>query len=225
MSKTLPSHAERIKRMMEGGVATVESRLDNLYLYSVINSARAWCLRQDYIKFKRWSPEAIQQYFPAYEDYFQDSVCYTRFELPIGVIQANAMDDGLVYFGSSSTKILRTNNFYRIQNRSVLSDFLNNSYMSPANGRYIGVLIEGLIVTVISQNPFQNPMMSAVFQEPNLLPDYNLQKDFYPLSSDMDDVMYQHILQTTMGVVYSKHPDSPYDSQEPVKANPPTPVK
>ncbi len=86
-------------------------------------------------------------------------------------------------------------------------------------------MLEGLIATVLSQNPFRNPLVSLVADNPMAFEDYSIEKDEYPISSDLEDMMYQHILQTTMGVVYSKRPDSPYDSQEPVKANPPTPVK
>lgn len=222
---TLPQHREKVIRLMEGGVKSSETRLDNNYVHSVIHSGRAWVLRQDFIKFKRWSQEAVQQYYPEYEDFFQDSVCYTRFELPTGFIQGNSAGDGLVYFGSSSNKILKTNNFWRIKDRNELSDFLNNSRMTPATGKYIGVMFEGLIATVISKDPFKNPLMVAVFDDPTALSDYSILKDNYPLSEDMSDPMYAHIYQTIMGVVYSKHPDSPYDSQEPVKYNPPTPAK
>ncbi len=222
---TLPAHAEKVKRMMEGGVKSSETRLDDQYVYSVVNAGRAWVLRQDFIKFRQWSPQAIQQYFPEYEDYFQNSVCYTRFELPTGFIQSNSGEDGLVYFGAATDKILKTNNFLRVNNSNELSDYLKSPRMLSTLNSNNWILTEGLIATVISKTVFQNAMMAAVFDEPNLLPDYNLKKDLYPLSNDMSDVMYQHILQTTMGIVYSKHPDSPYDSQEPVKANPPTPVK
>lgn len=203
--QTLPEHREKIIRLMEGGVATDENRLDDHYVDSVINDARANVLRTDFVKFRRWSPAAIQPFYPDYSEDLQDSACYTTFLLPTNFIQANDMQDGLVYFGSSSNKIETTRNFRRIKSRSELSDFVKSQTMNPS--RYVGVLIEGLRVTVISKNRIKEPMITGVFDTPAALPTYNIKADAYPISDDLAQVMYTYILQTTMGVVYSKNPD------------------
>lgn len=197
---------------MSGGVATDENRLDDHYVDSVIHDARSNVLRTDFVRFRRWSPAAIQTFFPEYSEDLQESACYTTFLLPTNFIQANSMQDGLVYCGSSSNKIATTRNFRRIKSRAELADFNKSQTMNPS--RYTGVLIEGLRVTIISKNRIREPMIAGVFDTPTALPTYNITLDAYPISDDLAQVMYTYILQTTMGVVFSKAPDDISSSSE-----------
>lgn len=215
---TIKEIAEKVVRLNEGSVSSDESRLDELYTYSVINQARAYVLRQDFLKYKRWSPSALQEFYPDYDATFQNSVCYTRFQLPTGFIQGNSAGDGLVYFGSSSEKVLTTTNFYRIQNRAYLSDFLNNEWMSPAAGRYNGVLIEGDLVTIISKDniKIKYPLVVAVFDDPTAIPTFNKIVDQYPISGDLEQQMYEIIENGTMKYAYAKLPDSISNTQIPL---------
>lgn len=211
---TLPEHAERIVRLMSGAIATDESRLDDDYLYSVIHDARAFVLRQDFIKYRRWSPSALQNFYPDYDTYIQDSLCYTRFLLPTPFIQGNAVSDGLVFCGASGEKIFSIRNFWRIKSRNELSDFLKNPTMTPATGRYVGVLTEGLTLTMVSKETIKYPLVSAVFDNPTLLPTYNLRKDNYPISADLSQLMENYILATTMNPAYSRPVDKLSNTQE-----------
>lgn len=203
---TLPQIKEKVERMLTGGIKSSESRWDAQFLYNEIHNARAVILRNDYIKNKRWSPQAIQPYYPEYDIDFQDSLCYTRFELPTGFIQADARHDGLVYFGSSSNKIMTTRAFSRIKSRVELSDFLRNKITSPASGLYVGVLIEGDLATIVSKDIIKYPYVSGVWDNPTLLLDYSLERDHYPMSSDMINIMATYIYESFLG----------RESQEPI---------
>src|SRR5947207_1899378 len=108
---TLPQIKEKVERMLTSGIKTSESKWDPKFLYAEIHDGRAVVLRNDFIKNKRWSPTALQTFYPDYDIDFQDSIHYTRFELPTGFIQGDSRQDGLVYFGSSSDKINTTINF------------------------------------------------------------------------------------------------------------------
>lgn len=205
---TLKEVKEKVERMLTSGIKTSESKYDAKFLYEEIHNGRALVLRNDYLKNKRWSPTAIQPYYPDYDIDFQDSVCYTRFELPTGFIQADARHDGMVYFGSSSDKIMTTRAFSRIKSRTELSDFLKHPVMSPASGRYVGVLIEGDLATIISKDTIKNPFISGVWDNPTKLPDYNIGKDQYPLPSDMINLMVTYIYEAFLGRMAESEPDT-----------------
>ncbi len=204
--KTLIAHREIVDRLMEGGIEFDENRLDNLYVEQVIHDARAYALRMDFQKQRRWSTSALQTYYPEYESTFQDSVCTTRFQLPMSFIQGNSGEDGLVSFGSSGD-IYKYRNFYRIKSRGELGDFLNHPVMSPSSGHYVGILLEGNIVQIFSKTTIKNPCLTGVFDNPTQLPSYNKEVDMYPLSDDMADVTYDIIKKGTMYQVFSKPPD------------------
>lgn len=216
---TLPEHREKVVRLISGGILTDENVYDDLYIDSIINDGRAYVLRQDYIKNKRWSPSATQVFYPEYEEYYQNTVRTTRFNIPTSFIQANSSSSGLVYFGSSTDEVFKVNNFWTIKSDNELSDFLNSERMSPATGKYIGVMFQGLTVKVVSKESMvKYPKMVAVFDTPSALPDYNVQKDQYPLSGDLSDVMYDIIEKGTLKTIYTTIPDMTSDSRK-------TPVK
>ena len=215
---TLRELAEETQRLMEGGIATDESRLDYPYVYSVINDSRANVLRKDFLKFKRWSPQAMQTFYPEYESYYQDSVCYTRFQLPTGFIQANPAQDGLIYIGSLGEKIFEIQSFFRIKNRNELADFMGNPRLNPAKAGYVGVLLEGLVATVIAkENMIENIQVVGVFEDPTMLPDYNINIDQYPISGDLLGALQDDVLKSTMAIVYSKPIDTMSDSKSTVQ--------
>lgn len=200
---------ERVMRLVSGGAdSDDDSILTDLYLESLIHTGRAFVLRQDFLKSRRWSHEATQIFYPDYEQDFQTDVYVTKFMLPTGFIQGSTLADGLVYFGSSGN-ILSTDNFRRIKNRNELSDFLNSPVMSPKSGRFNSVLIEGLLVTIFSKESIKikYPFISAVFNDPTALPTYNKDKDEYPLSADMITDVEQYVLKTTLAMVASQEPD------------------
>lgn len=200
--------------MLTAGVGNSQARWDTDFLYSEIHNGRAVILRNDYIKNKRWSPTAIQPFYPEYDVDFQDSVCYTRFELPTGFIQADTRHDGLVYFGSSSNKIMTTRAFRRIKSRTELSDFLKNAVTSPANGRYVGVLIEGDLATIVSKETIKYPFISGVWDNPTLLPDYSVAHDSYPLPEDLISLVATYIYQSSLGIMAERNADVIADTQE-----------
>lgn len=210
---TIVQHKEKVVRLMEGGVQTTERRLDDGYVYAVINDARAAVLREDFMKTKRWSSDAVQVFYPDYDINYQNSTFYTRFRIPTGFIQGNAANDGLVYFGSNGECVRDAQNFDRIKNRAELMDFMNNSrtdcFETPA------ILIEGLNVTVYSkENMVEDLYVVGVFDNPLAIPTYNLKKSEYPLSRDMSVRMYEIIEKGTMLRVFSKPADIVEDARE-----------
>lgn len=215
---TLYELADKVIRENSGGVRTDENILDIDYVYALIHSARAFVLRTDYLKYKRWSPQAVQMYYPDYESSWQDSVCYTRFRIPTAFIQGNSSCDGLVYFGNASEKVI-ADNFFRIKNRAELSDLLNHPVMSPKSGLYTGVMVEGLMATVISKVAVPKHLgVAGVFDNPQAIESYNVMEDQYPLSYDLQDRMLETIQQGTMKYVMVK----PADTMSNTKTDQPT---
>ncbi len=213
---TLPAIKEKVVRLMEGGVKTSETRLDDGYVYAIIHDARAHVLRTDFIKNKRWSPQALQTFYPEFETYYQNSVCYTRFQLPTNFIQANSVQDGLVYFGSDTIKVYESQNFDRIKNRSELNDFLNNSRTN--NFDIPAVLIEGSIATILSKQAMvENLCVVGVLDNPTRIGTYNLKKDNYPISEDLMPLLFDVIMNGTMKIVYARPTNQSWDAQNDMK--------
>ena len=206
---------ERIIRLVSGGVDPDENRFTDAYVDSLIHAARAFILRQDYLKFKRWSSDAAQVFYPDYEEAFQLDVCVTRFMLPTTFIQGSSLADGLIYFGSTGNA-LNADNFRRIKSRSELADILNNAAMTPATGRFNAVMIEGLMATIFSKESIKikYPMISAVWDDPTALPAFNKDKDEYPLSSDMINLVEQYLFSTTLNMVMPTPPDTISNTQD-----------
>lgn len=209
---TLPAIKERVNRMISGGVQTDETLLDPLYVYSVINTSRASVLRADFIKNRRWSNEAQQRFYPEYSEDFQDSVCYTKFTFPTGFIQGTGAQDGLIYFGGGG-EMMRNMIFRRIKSRTELSSFLSSPIMTPANGRYVGVLIEGLEALIVSKGRIKTPMVIGVFDDPTLIPTYNIDKDNYPVSNDMITDIETFAFKSLLALEISRKPDTISDSR------------
>lgn len=206
-------HREKVIRLASEAIETDESVYDPLYIDSLIHDARANVLRLDFIKFRRWHPLAIQKFYPAFDVEYQDSVCYTKFKLPTTFIQANSMQDGFVYAGPDS--IDKARNFRRIKSRSELADFLKSQTMTPATGRYIGILTEGQDVIVVSKNSIRTILIEGVFADPTAFDTYNIEKDEYPISVDLAELMYEFIQAKTFRVTDSKVPDTISSSSTP----------
>jgi hypothetical protein len=209
---TLPELAENIERMVAGGISTDETRFDTPYLYSKINEGYAVVTRNDYVKNRRFNSVSILKLYPEFEQDYQTNVCITRFQLPTGFISISPIQDGLVYVGSSS----KNETFRRIKSRTELAGMLKNPVMSPASGRYIAALVDGLIIELYSKNHIKNPLVEGVWNDPTLLPDYNILKDQYPLSQDMIPLVERYVFEQSLQIEAATNPDTVSNTRDTV---------
>jgi len=207
--------AEEIIRQGEGGVLADESKYDQYYVYNMVHDARAYVLRQDFLKYRRWAPLAIQTFNPVYEEQFQLDACYTRFNLPCSFIQGDSRMDGLVYFGGE--QLLHAQDFKRIKNRQEMADLVSHPVMKPGV-HYTAVMLEGLVATVISREPItQYPVVAGVFDDPTAIQGYSIENDQYPMPEDLIDVMIDVIFKGTMKYVMVRQADTLSDSAQTIE--------
>jgi len=209
---TLFQLCEQADRQVSAGISTTDGRLARPAMAAAIHQARAFVTAQDFRKFKRWNAQCVQYHYPLYDNYFQTSVCISRFTLPSDFISGDPRNDGLVFIGSSNDtdnfNPYISQNFRRITSRMELNDFLKHPRMSPTNGNYIGALIDGLDVELYSKDVIKNLAIGAVFSNPELIPSYNPSKDQYPIDSTLIQPMLTYLYQTTFGIQAAGVPDT-----------------
>lgn len=201
---TIVERAESLVRLISGGIDTSETKFEQGFLYAKLNEGRAFVLRQDYAKTKRWNPVAIQRYYPEYVKRYQvTGSCYIRFRIP-SVINVEARKDGIIYIGSST----KSETFRRIKSRTELSDFNDHPVMSAQSGLYTAALVTNRDVEIYSKNIIKYPMVEAIFNEPHLLPDYNIEKDEYPIDDSLMAQIETYLLQQSFGLMASTPADT-----------------
>ncbi len=209
---------EQADRMVNAGIQTDESRMDRAYLAVLVHQGRAVVCAEDYLKFQRWDSNALQYFYPQYSQYLQSSVCFTRFQLPTGFVSADARKDGLVYVGSSNDienfNAYGLQNFYRVKFRTELIDMLNHPITNPKNGNMILALVEGNTMEVYSTGLIKNLAVGAVWSDPTAMPDFNVNKDSYPIGSDLIPRILTYVYQTALGIEKSQVPDTISSSSE-----------
>jgi hypothetical protein len=217
---TLRQFAEKINRAGGGGVETDESKFDWEYLYSEIHSGRAVIARNDFKINRRWNPSLFQFYYPEYSTYFQSGTCFSRFKIPTGFISANPLQTGCAYLGSSNDvdefNPFAAQNFLIIKTRTELNDLLNHQLLSPSKGLYIGALIEGQAVEVYSNTLIRNLGIGGVWDNPQSLPDFNPEKDQYPISEDLSELVITYLKETTFNQEASTPADVLSDTRQTV---------
>lgn len=199
--------AEQLEKKVEGGISRDSSRWSRLYTIGVLNQGRAVIASQQYKLYKTWNPVFIQTFFPEYEYYFQSDTCVTRFHLPSSFVQGDQTSMGVVYAGGDPTEAnLCMQNFRRIRTRTEVNDFLKHPILSPSTGRYIGYLLEGMIMTIFSR--VKTPCIGGVFSSPTSLPDFNVLKDEYPCDLESFEMVSTYVYKTTFGVEAAQTPNT-----------------
>jgi len=214
---TLKQYTEALERAVTGGVKSDESKFDFGYLSDLAHKGRAVVARNDFTQYRRWNPSLIQYYYPVYSTYFQSGTCMSRFKIPTGFISADGMRTGCTYVGSSNdmegANPLKAQNFRIIKYRAELNDFLNHPLMTPASGNYIGVLIEGLVVEVYGSSVIKNLAIGGVWDDPTKMPDYNIDKDQYPISEDLLELVTTYIKDAVLNQAAATQSDTISDSK------------
>lgn len=194
---TTLEYVELLERGLSGGIKTDEQKWQRAYLIEQLNQGRGIIARNDYSVNKIWNPSLIQYAYPTYEEYYQENACVTRFTLPSGFISADDQTIGITYAGSNiQSEPLKGQNFRRISSRTSLNDFLRHPLMSPENGHYTGYLLEGNILTIVSQ--IKSPCIGGVFQTPPSLEDFSIEKSEYPLNIELFQLVQTYLYQQLM---------------------------
>lgn len=171
-----------VKALPSGGFISPDSRFANKFLDRVIDTARAFVIRDQYAKFKRIDPAWMQTYIPEYSAGYQDgNLCFVSYQVP-PVIAFDGVQDGHGYIGGVKLNIA----FRQCNDRGQFAMMKNDRVMNPTSGRFPIVLFEGNIMEIYSRVLITDPpQMSAVFSKPTEIPTFNPQYDDYPIEESL----------------------------------------
>lgn len=178
--ETLPKLADSLKRLAQGGTSTEESKFTLPYLYQVIHEAKATALRADFIKTRRIQAVWALPFYPDFDSLIQDDPCVVKIVLPSAPIELDSKTDGLLYVGERNGLCA----FRKVNSQGELANI--NAHF---RGRQKDIAIGGVIRYVLIENVLtfygdlnlQNILVNYIPQNPQLLPTYNLEQDFYPV--------------------------------------------
>lgn len=196
--ETLPKIADSLKRQAQGGTSTEESKFTLPYLYQVIHEAKSTVLRTDFIKTKRIQAVWALPFYPDYDSLIQDDPCVVKIVLPSTPIELDSKNDGLLYVGERNGLCA----FRKVNSQSELAN-INSHFRGKQKDITLGgviryVLIEN-VLTFYGDPNLKNILINYIPQNPQLLPTYNLEQDFYPIDDSNLASLKAIVLQTVTG--------------------------
>lgn len=189
-----------------GGYLTVDNRLNRPYVYSLMHSARAQAMRDNFLRQKIVSPFWYQPYYPQFELPEQEDVgCYVRFKLP-QQIPLDPRRDGLGFIGT----IKHNQRWTQINERGELSLYLNRQVTK--NDPML--LIENGWGEIYNKPALREFMIEGIWANPEEIPTYNLEKDPYPISEDIWNDLQKLILQKDLIILTKSFVDRVTDGYD-----------
>lgn len=198
---TLPAIAERISNLPSGGYLTENSKFDRHYLYSLIDSAAATVKRVEYNTTKK-----IHQswYFPLNitVDISQqvNSGCYFKYEIP-QIIALDARHMGLGFVGT----IIANQGFRVTVGRAAFASQQADRYMKVRSS-VTDILIDNGFIEMYGKLA-RKVLMSACWASVMDLPNYNLEKDHYPIEESQITAIEKVITQTELLIITKSFAD------------------
>lgn len=200
--ETLPRIADSLKRLAQGGTSTEESKFTLPYLYQVINEARATVIKAVFSKERKIQSAWTQSYEPDFDSLIQDeNPCSIKFAIPAPIALDNKTQ-GFLYVGE-----VEGNCAYRmVVSRAELANG-NQHRVTKTKDITLGGKIRGLysdgILELFGDLNLKKIRIDAIWLTPTLLPTYNLEQDFYPVS-DSELAQIKQIIQQTITGIESK---------------------
>lgn len=173
---------ERIASLPNGGYITVDTRLDQGYMYSLIHSARAAVVNERWKNNGFVPPVYYQKFKPEYVILSQDDgSCYSKFYNVPQIIALDGRATGLGYVGANGQLC----QFREVNNRAQMASMMNNRIIRKMRKPMV-LMLGGGEMEVYSNDSIENLRMEAVFADPTKVPTYNIDFDDYPI--DMGDI-------------------------------------
>lgn len=199
MAETLPKIADSLKRSVQGGISTVESKFSVPYLFQIIHEAKSAVIRADFIQTRRIQAVWALPYEPEFDPNIQDEAGIVKFYLPSPPIALDNKNDGFLYVGDPNGLC----NFRKVTSQAELANS-NKHRTTEVKNIALGGKIKYLLVDNILKfygNPnLKNILINYIPYNPTLLPTYNLEVDLYPIDGDNLAKMKTLILQSVTGI-------------------------
>ena len=177
---TLPEIYERVSALPLGGYITIDNRMDKGFMYSLIHSARAIVVGQRYVEEGIVPSVYFQAFKPDYIEAAQTSTSYARYSGFPAVISIGSKRDGMGYVGSVCLNVP----FRQVQDRATFASMQQDRVMKA--GRKAYVLVGNGYLEVYYKNKIKEVLIEGVFMDPTKVPNYNIEKDDYPM--DIGDI-------------------------------------
>jgi hypothetical protein len=192
----LPELAERIANL-PSGFLTDESRLDRPYLYSLIHTAAAQAKQISFQRTKRIESSWMFPYFPEFNEAAQIGDCYYKFKLP-QIVPLDGRQTGLGYIGS-----IDCNTLYRtVENRAKFAAMQMHRIMK---NRRNTVLIENGSIEIYGSA--KEARIDGCWFDVTTLPNFNINKDDYPISANLIPEIERLILQIDLATIMKSRQD------------------
>jgi hypothetical protein len=206
---------ESIVRVDSAGIFTDENRAaDYPYIDYLINNARGLVVAEDWKKNKRIDAGNLQIITLKKINTLQDSDCYVRFEIP-NPLMLDRNNDGFRFVGSATENI----QYMRARSRGEASVF-RHRVTTFNNPKFVTWLYDGQYIEVYGNPDIEKIKIEAIFENPLLIPNFNVVVDEYPISNDLIPLVEIYVKKNYMDFIYSKQPDM-ISSSEDVKPLPP----
>jgi hypothetical protein len=178
-----------IRSLQSTHTAGTKFKVNNLE--DLCNQGRAVQIRSVYTKTGRVNPIWLQTYIPEYEAEIQDDVCSVKFQVPASVMLNNETD-GFIYIGTPNKNCA----YRKLPNRAQLA--LYKAHKNSGN-KTVCIWEDGILEVYGPQGEIPKVVrIDAVFENPFILPDYNLEYSDYPLDNDNLAQMQQLLISSLL---------------------------
>ena len=203
---------ELIQLADEGGIFTDESRFDRGTMLTVLNAARAFAITEMYSKNTRVHPNFIQRIYPEYKEALQQDDCYNLFEIP-RTVAINDKMDGLMYVGS----IKGNEAYWKVRTRMQLNSRRNQRVHKLAMNKHVHYLYDATRGYLeIYDDKVKYPLVEGIFEDPTSVPQFSLEHDEYPITSDVmkriEDLVRRGTILDSVRIPVNKISNSQEDS-------------
>ena len=199
---------DRVISLPNAGIFTDEQRMNEKYIYSIINSYRASVCRLRFKETGNIDGDYLQKYYLEYNKKIQESNRFVKF-LCAGAISVSGEEDGFVYIGTVPEGNTSSIAWQRINTRPALSTYTKHGVMNILLKRNVSVLWDqhSGSMEVYGNMDIRNGLVEAVFHDPFEIPTWNKEVDDYPMPIDDITLMESMILKENTSIIKNQKPD------------------
>jgi hypothetical protein len=193
-----------------GGIVSTDSRVSAAFAMRMLDELRASAI-VEFFRQKLHIPEQLYQttsliYDEDYQTSDDTGKCIYLYPVP-AIIPVSATHDGITYVG-----VRNGENLNRIKSQSVLSNYKKNYITRKIVEDQPWVMYQPDFSDVLFHKPFGGPaktlVVRAIFVRPTQLPEYNIQKDEYPITDEIYNLVLRMAQELYSRGVLSSQPEA-----------------
>jgi hypothetical protein len=211
---TRKQYVDILQAETAGGNITDEVRMDYRLMGAMLDIAREKAI-VTYVTQKKVVPAMLYQTtYPQFRSEVQEDNCNTLFPFPSKTIQTDAAFSGIAYIGGEDGKTP----YIRSANQADYANQMQHFLMYAISSKNpVCIYIPEFNMVKINKTPGQLPkriMVTGVFTNPTLIPEYNEQFDDYPITMEIFTMAKDYLLQIDIRQVLSTVPDDISNSSD-----------